>query len=73
VEAAQKVFEDLIARVPAELRYRGSAAEALLSARQAGLALRFAQEGLTQARQQNNRDSEEYFKELVAAAQKQGG
>jgi tetratricopeptide (TPR) repeat protein len=73
VDAARETFERLIGRVPAELRYRGSAAEAMLSARQAGLALRFAQEGLTQARQQNNRDSEEYFKELVSAAQKQGG
>ena len=28
---------------------------------------------LAEARKQNNRDSEEYFKELLAAAQKQGG
>jgi tetratricopeptide (TPR) repeat protein len=73
VEAAQDVFDRLISRVPAELRFRGSAAEAMLSARQAGRALRFAQEGLAQARAQNNRDSEGYFLELVSAAQKQGG
>jgi tetratricopeptide (TPR) repeat protein len=70
-DQAQDVFEKLISRAPSELRYRGSAAEAMLSARQPARALRFAEEGLTKARQQNNRDSEDYFKELVAAAKKQ--
>jgi tetratricopeptide (TPR) repeat protein len=70
IDLAQETFERLIARDPSELRFRGSAAEAMLSARQGPRALRFAQEGLEQARKQNQRDSEEYFKELVAAAQK---
>src|SRR5439155_10349621 len=45
-EQAQDVFERLIQRVPAELRYRGSAAEAMLSARQGTRALQFAEQGL---------------------------
>ena len=36
-------------------------------------ALRFAEQGLAKAREQNDRDSEDYFKELVAAARKQSG
>jgi predicted Zn-dependent protease len=72
-EQAQDVFERLIQRVPAELRYRGGAAEAMLSARQGARALQFAEQGLAEARKQNNRDSEEYFKELLSAAQKQAG
>jgi hypothetical protein len=70
-DRAQEVFAGLIARVPSELRFRGSAAEAMLSAHQPARALHFAQEGLTKAREQNNRDSEEYFQELVAAAKRQ--
>jgi tetratricopeptide (TPR) repeat protein len=70
---AQGVFERLIERAPSELRFRGSAAEAMLSARQPAQALRFAEEGLVKAREQNNRDSEGYFLELVAAAKKQKG
>jgi tetratricopeptide (TPR) repeat protein len=70
IDQAQDVFERLIARVPSELRFRGSAAEAMLSAKQKDRALRFAQAGLEQARKQNDRDSEEHFKELAAAAQK---
>ncbi len=73
LDQAQEVFDRLIQRVPDEVRYRASAAEAMLSARQGGRALRFAEEGLAQARQQNNRDSEQHFLELVAAAKKQGG
>jgi predicted Zn-dependent protease len=71
-DQAQEVFERLINRAPSELRFRGSAAEAMLSARHPTRALRFAEEGLAKARQQNDRDSEDYFKELVAAAKKQG-
>ena len=70
IDQAQETFERLIARVPAEMRYRSSAAEAMLSARQGPRALRFAQEGLEQARKQNDRDSENHFKELLEAAQK---
>jgi predicted Zn-dependent protease len=73
VEAAQEVFERLIARAPDQLKYRGSAAEAMLSARQPARAARFAADGLAQARKQNDRDSEQYFLELSEAARKQGG
>jgi tetratricopeptide (TPR) repeat protein len=72
VELASAGFERLIQRAPAELKYQGSAAEAMLSARQAARAIRFAEQGLAGARQQNNRDSEQYFLELVAAAKRQG-
>jgi len=68
---ATGIFDRLIARVPSELKYRGSAAEALLSARQGTQALRYAEEGLAQARKQNDRDSEGYFMELVEAAKRQ--
>jgi len=70
IDQAQGVFERLIDRVPSDLRVRSSAAEAMLSAKQKDRALRFAQAGLEQARKQNDRDSEEHFKELSAAAQK---
>jgi tetratricopeptide (TPR) repeat protein len=70
LDAAEDVFDRLIARVPAELRYRGTAAEAMLSAKDKPRALRFAQEGLTQARKQQDRDNEQYFLELSAAAGK---
>jgi tetratricopeptide (TPR) repeat protein len=70
-DAAQQVFERLIERAPTELRYRGSAAEAMLSARQGGKALRFAEQGLAEARKKNDRDSEGYFMELVEAARRQ--
>jgi tetratricopeptide (TPR) repeat protein len=69
---AQGTFDRLIARMPSELRYQGSAAEAMLSARQGQKALQYAEKGLAGARQQNNRDMEDYFRELVTAAQKQG-
>jgi hypothetical protein len=72
IDQAAGVFERLIERAPAELRYRGSAAEAMLSARQPAHALRFAEGGLKKSREQNNRDSEQYFLELTAAAKKQG-
>jgi tetratricopeptide (TPR) repeat protein len=70
-EAAQEVFQRLIERVPSELRYRGSAAEAMLALKQGDKALRFAEEGLAAARQANDRDSEQYLQELADAARKQ--
>ena len=73
VDQAQDVFERLIARAPDQLKFRGSAAEAMLSARQPARAARFAADGLAQARKQNDRDSEQYFQELSEAARKQGG
>jgi tetratricopeptide (TPR) repeat protein len=73
VESACEAFTRLIERAPSELKYRGTAAEAMLALRQGARALRFAEEGLARARQQNNRDSEQYFLELAAAARKQVG
>jgi hypothetical protein len=72
-ERAQEVFDRLIEREPSNLRVRGTAAEGMLSLRQGARALRFAEEGLARARQQNDRDSEQYFLELVSAARKQVG
>ena len=69
-DAAQDVFERLIASAPSEMRFRSSAAEAMLGAKQGARALAFAEQGLAQARRQNDRDSEEHFRELVAAARK---
>jgi tetratricopeptide (TPR) repeat protein len=72
-DKAEEVFDQLIARVPNELKYRGTAAEAMLGMRKGGKAMKFAEAGLSEARKQNNRDMEAYFMELVAAAKKQGG
>jgi tetratricopeptide (TPR) repeat protein len=72
-DQAQDVFDRLIERVPGELKYRAGAAEAMLSARQGGRALRFAEGGLAESRKQQNRDSEGHFMELVEAAKRQGG
>jgi tetratricopeptide (TPR) repeat protein len=71
VDAAEDVFRRLIERVPDNLRFRGSAAEAMLSLRQGQRALRFAEEGLQAARHANDRDTEQYLLELAAAARKQ--
>jgi tetratricopeptide (TPR) repeat protein len=73
VDAAADVFQRLIDRVPSNLRYRGSAAEAMLSLKQGARALKFAEDGLVAARQANDRDSEQYLQELVSAARKQLG
>src|SRR5262249_22305890 len=73
VEQAGAAFEQLIQREPAQLRFRGAAAEAMLSLRQGSKALQFAEQGLAAARQQNNRDEEQHFLELTAAAKKQAG
>jgi tetratricopeptide (TPR) repeat protein len=72
-ESARDVFERLIARAPNELRYCGTAAESMLSVKRGATALQFAEQGLARARQQNNRESEQYFLELVEAAKKQTG
>jgi predicted Zn-dependent protease len=73
VSQAKDVFDRLIARVPAELKVRGAAAEAMLSAKEPGNALAYAEAGLVEARKQNHRDSEGYFMELAGAAKKQRG
>ncbi len=72
-DAAADVFQRLIERAPNNFRYRGSAAEAMLSLKQGARALRFAEEGIAAARHANDRDSEQYLQELAAAAKKQMG
>jgi tetratricopeptide (TPR) repeat protein len=72
-DQAQDIFDRLIERAPAEMRYRSTAAETMLSARQGARALRFAEQGLAEARKRNDRDSEEHFQELVGAARKVSG
>jgi tetratricopeptide (TPR) repeat protein len=71
-ESARDVFVRLIERVPSDLRFRGAAAEAMLTAKQGAFALQFADQGLKKAREMNDRDSEQYFLELAGAARKQG-
>ena len=73
VDAAAEEFQSLINRAPDDLRFYGTAAEAMLGQRQGQRALQFAEAGLAKARRQNNRDSEQYFMELVGAAKKQVG
>jgi len=72
-DQAQDVFDRLISRAPGEMKYRTTAAETMLSARQPGRAKAYAETGLAEARKQNNRDFEGHFLELVEAAQRQGG
>jgi tetratricopeptide (TPR) repeat protein len=71
-DKAKDVFERLLTRTPDNTQAAGAAAEAMLGAKQPKDALKFAEQGLAQARSQNNRDSEGYFMELVEAAKKQG-
>ncbi|HVS35986.1 MAG TPA: tetratricopeptide repeat protein [Gemmataceae bacterium] len=73
VDAAADVFQRLIERAPDELKYRGSAADAMLSLKQPARALKFAEEGLAAARQRGDRDTEQYLLELEGAAKKQMG
>jgi tetratricopeptide (TPR) repeat protein len=73
VDRARDIFERLIERAPSDLQYQSTAAESMLSLKHGAAALQFAENGLAQARQQKDRDSEEHFMELVAAARKQAG
>jgi hypothetical protein len=70
-DQAKEVFDRLVARVPSELKVRVSATEAMLSAKQAGQALKYAEAGLAEARKQNSRDFEGHFLELADAARRQ--
>ncbi len=69
-EQAQGVFQRLIEGTPDNLKIRGTAAEAMLSLKAGAQALKFAEDGVARARQQNDRDSERYLMELVSAAKK---
>jgi tetratricopeptide (TPR) repeat protein len=71
-DEARDVFDRLLARTPENVQAAGAAAEAMLGAKRGTDALRFAEQGLAQARAQNNRDSEGYFLELAEAAKKLG-
>ncbi len=72
-DAAHGVFDGLIQRDPDNMKTRAAAAEAMLTLKQGARALRFAEEGLAQARQKNDRDSEGHLMELAAAAKKMAG
>jgi predicted Zn-dependent protease len=72
VEGAYTVFKDAIAQSPAALSLASAAAESMLGKKMGVRAQEFAEHGLKQARAQNNRDGEQQFLELVAAAKKQG-
>jgi tetratricopeptide (TPR) repeat protein len=72
-DSAREVFERLIERVPGEMHYRSTATESMLAAKQGAVALRFAEQGLAKAREKNDRDSEQHFMELMAAARRQVG
>src|SRR5690606_350420 len=68
IDPAKDVFDRLIDRVPSDMKFRSTAAESMLSAKQPAIALAYAQSGLEQARKQQDRDSEGHFLELVEAA-----
>ena len=72
-DAAQDVYQRLIERQPRDFKVRGKAAEEMLNLKQPAKALKFAEEGLTAARQANDRESENYLAELVSAAKRQLG
>jgi tetratricopeptide (TPR) repeat protein len=71
-QQAEETFARLIDRVPNEWKYRGSATESFLSARQGVKAVKFAEAALAEAKKVNNRDQEGYFQELLEAARRQG-
>jgi tetratricopeptide (TPR) repeat protein len=69
---AEEVFDRLIQRLPRNFKVRGAAAESMLRLKQPKKALRFAEEGLKEARLANDRDAEGYLSDLAGAARKQG-
>lgn len=71
--AARDAFERLLARIPDDLQIAGTATEAMLGAKQSDAATRFAEHGLSRARELKNRDMEGYFLELADAARRQAG
>lgn len=71
-DEARDVFDRLLARIPENTAAAGAAAESMLGAKRGKDALQFAEQGLAQARAQNNRDTEGYFLELQEAAKKLG-
>jgi hypothetical protein len=73
VAAAYGVFREAIGRAPKELRLLATATESMLGKKEGARALEFAEQGLKEARGQNNRDAEQQFLELTAAAKKPAG
>jgi tetratricopeptide (TPR) repeat protein len=72
IAQAADVFDRLIARAPAELKFRVGATESLLSAKQGAKARAYAEAGIAEAVRQNNGDMEGHFHELLDAASRQG-
>jgi tetratricopeptide (TPR) repeat protein len=72
-DQAEDVFRRLIERTPSDMKFRTTAVEAMIVLKQGAKALRFAEEGLVEARKLNERDSEGHLMELVEAAKRQGG
>jgi len=70
VEGSASAFRDAIAKTPNDIRLFSPAAEAMLGKKNGPLALEFAEQGLKVAETQNNRDAQNQFQELIAAAKK---
>ena len=70
-DAAEKSFDDLIARHPDEPKFYITATESMLSVKQGNRALKFAELGLAKAKSLGNRDLEAACHELADAARKQ--
>jgi tetratricopeptide (TPR) repeat protein len=73
VAGAYAAFKEIVTRSPKQLRLFGPAAESMLGKKEGAKAMEFAEAGLKEARAQNNRDAEQQFLELTAAAKKQTG
>ncbi len=71
-DQAEDVFRRLIERTPSEMKYRVAAADAMITLKQGAKAVRFAEEGLVEARNRNDRDSEGHLMELADAAKRMG-
>ncbi len=72
-EKAAEVFHTLFERSPDKAKLRIEAIEALIRMKKGTLALNLAEAGLNVARDRGDRDSEEVFNELAAAARKTAG
>jgi tetratricopeptide (TPR) repeat protein len=73
VDEAGDVYQRLIERSPGNFKVRGQAAETMLGMKQPARSLKFAEEGVAAAQKANDRESEQYLKELAAAAKRQLG
>jgi hypothetical protein len=72
-DQAESVYQGLIERTPRNFEVRSQAAKAMLDLKQPGKALKFAEDGITAARQAGNRDAEQTLQELAQAARKAQG